>query len=67
MIGLPSQWPRAEVNCDHPATGWFCSDKAWFAALATPHLAGLLLTGSLRAGGNVGGDPDGNPDVIGVK
>ena len=35
-------------------------------SMATPHLAGLLLTG-LRAGGSVIGDPDGNPDIIGVK
>jgi subtilisin family serine protease len=35
-------------------------------SMATPHFAGLLLTG-LRAGGNVIGDPDGTPDVIGVK
>ncbi|MFN3724694.1 MAG: S8 family serine peptidase [Allosphingosinicella sp.] len=36
-------------------------------SMATPHLAGLLLTGSVRNGGVVSGDPDGNPDVIGVK
>ncbi|WP_237219631.1 S8 family peptidase [Sphingomonas arenae] len=36
-------------------------------SMATPHLAGLLLTGAIRAGGNVAGDPDGKPDVIGVK
>jgi subtilisin family serine protease len=36
-------------------------------SMATPHLAGLLLLGSVRNGGNVNGDPDGNPDVIGVK
>ena len=36
-------------------------------SMATPHLAGLLLTGSVRSGGNVIGDPDGNPDIIGVK
>ena len=36
-------------------------------SMATPHLAGLLLAGSPRGGGNVAGDPDGNPDVIGVK
>ncbi|MCY7399266.1 MAG: S8 family serine peptidase [Sphingomonas bacterium] len=35
-------------------------------SMATPHLAGLLLTG-VRAGGTVIGDPDGNPDVIGVR
>jgi subtilisin family serine protease len=36
-------------------------------SMATPHLAGLLLLNSVRNGGNVSGDPDGNPDVIGVK
>ena len=36
-------------------------------SMATPHLAGLLLTGAVRSGGVVTGDPDGNPDVIGVK
>lgn len=36
-------------------------------SMATPHLAGLLLAGAVRSGGNVNGDPDGNPDVIGVK
>ncbi|HVF37879.1 MAG TPA: S8 family serine peptidase [Sphingomicrobium sp.] len=36
-------------------------------SMATPHLAGLLLLGPVRSGGNVSGDPDGNPDVIGVR
>jgi subtilisin family serine protease len=36
-------------------------------SMATPHLAGLLLAGAVRSGGTVIGDPDGNPDVIGVK
>ena len=36
-------------------------------SMATPHLAGLLLSGAVRSGGNVAGDPDGNPDTIGVK
>lgn len=36
-------------------------------SMATPHLAGLLLLGAVRSGGNVIGDPDGNPDVIGIK
>jgi subtilisin family serine protease len=35
-------------------------------SMATPHLAGLLLAGAVRGGGNVSGDPDGNADVIGV-
>ena len=36
-------------------------------SMASPHLAGLLLAGPVRVGGNVVGDPDGNPDPIGVK
>lgn len=36
-------------------------------SMATPHLAGLLLQGAIRNGGVVSADPDGNPDVIGVK
>lgn len=36
-------------------------------SMATPHLAGLLLAGAVRSGGTVKGDPDGNPDTIGVK
>ena len=35
-------------------------------SMATPHLAGLLLAGAVRSGGTVSGDPDGNPDTIGV-
>jgi subtilisin family serine protease len=35
-------------------------------SMATPHLAGLLLAGSIRSGGTVIGDPDGNADTIGV-
>ncbi|MEO8619352.1 MAG: S8 family serine peptidase [Sphingomicrobium sp.] len=35
-------------------------------SMATPHLAGLLLLGAIKPGGNVAGDPDGNPDIIGV-
>lgn len=35
-------------------------------SMATPHLAGILLQGAVGNGGRVNGDPDGNPDVIGV-
>lgn len=35
-------------------------------SMATPHLAGILLQGNVANGGRVNGDPDGNPDVIGV-
>jgi subtilisin family serine protease len=36
-------------------------------SMATPHMAGLLLAGTVRNGGAVIGDPDGNPDTIGVR
>lgn len=36
-------------------------------SMASPHAAGLLLFGTPRSGGTVSGDPDGNPDTIGVK
>ncbi|WP_247712457.1 S8 family serine peptidase [Qipengyuania xiapuensis] len=36
-------------------------------SMASPHAAGLLLLGSIRSGGSVNGDPDGNPDTIGVN
>ncbi|MCK3685479.1 S8 family serine peptidase [Maribellus sp. YY47] len=35
-------------------------------SMAAPHAAGLLLLGSINNGGTVNGDPDGNPDIIGV-
>jgi subtilisin family serine protease len=35
-------------------------------SMATPHLAGLMLIGAVRSGGVVAGDPDGNPDTIGI-
>lgn len=35
-------------------------------SMAAPHVAGLLLLGSIRSGGTVSGDPDGNPDVIAI-
>lgn len=36
-------------------------------SMAAPHLAGILLLGPVRADGTVSGDPDGNPDPIGVR
>jgi hypothetical protein len=35
-------------------------------SMAAPHLAGILLHGSVGNGGIVNFDPDGNPDIIGV-
>lgn len=35
-------------------------------SMAAPHLAGILLLGTIRTDGTVSGDPDGNPDPIGV-
>ncbi|MFC3879742.1 S8 family peptidase [Algoriphagus namhaensis] len=36
-------------------------------SMASPHVAGLLLTGTPKAGGNAINDPDGNLDPIAVK
>lgn len=36
-------------------------------SMASPHVCGILLTGSPRSGGTVTGDPDGNPDTIAIK
>lgn len=36
-------------------------------SMASPHMAGLLLLGTPRSGGTVKGDPDGNPDTIGIN
>ncbi|MEL1251123.1 S8 family serine peptidase [Aurantiacibacter gilvus] len=36
-------------------------------SMAAPHLAGILLLGSVRTDGTVSGDPDGNADLIGVR
>ena len=33
-------------------------------SMAAPHMAGLLLLGSVRSDGTAQGDPDGNPDLI---
>ena len=33
-------------------------------SMASPHVAGILLLGSIRADGNASCDPDGNPDPI---
>jgi len=36
-------------------------------SMAAPHLAGILMTGAVRDGGAVSGDPDNNPDRIGIR
>jgi subtilisin family serine protease len=36
-------------------------------SMAAPHLAGILIGGSVHSGGTVKGDPDGNADTIGTK
>ncbi|WP_297337619.1 S8 family peptidase [Algoriphagus sp.] len=36
-------------------------------SMASPHVAGILLTGNLQSDGLAIGDPDGNPDPIAVK
>jgi subtilisin family serine protease len=36
-------------------------------SMATPHIAGIMVGTAVRSDGTVGGDPDGNPDIIGVR
>jgi subtilisin family serine protease len=36
-------------------------------SMATPHVAGILLLGTIRGDGSASGDPDGNPDPIAHK
>ena len=36
-------------------------------SMASPHAAGLLLLGTIRSGGTVTGDPDGDADIIGIN
>lgn len=36
-------------------------------SMAAPHVAGILLLGSVKSGGTVKDDPDGNPDSIAVR
>lgn len=36
-------------------------------SMAAPHLAGLLLLGTVRSGGTISGDKDSSPDHIGVR
>ncbi len=36
-------------------------------SMAAPHLAGILMTGPVRSTLFVQGDPDGNPDKIGIR
>ena len=36
-------------------------------SMAAPHLAGVLMVGTVKSGGTVVGDPDGKPDTIGHR
>lgn len=36
-------------------------------SMATPHVAGILLLGTISTDGTVNNDPDGNPDPIAIR
>lgn len=56
--------PGVNINSTYPGGGYSSLSGT---SMAAPHAAGLLLLGNISNGGTVNGDPDGNPDTIGVN
>ncbi|WP_265530402.1 S8 family serine peptidase [Sphingomicrobium marinum] len=63
--------PGSSIRSTVPGSVYNGKDNAYATysgtSMAAPHLAGLMLLGNVRTDGTVNGDPDGNPDPIGVR
>lgn len=54
-VGVWSTWINDSYN------------KISGTSMASPHVGGLMVTGTITTGGYANGDPDGNPDPIAVR
>lgn len=54
-VGVWSTWKGDQYN------------KISGTSMASPHVGGLMVTGTITTGGYANGDPDGNPDPIAVR